>query len=145
MKNFYFECSIRYDKTMETGLIKKVTEKYLVEALSFAEAEARFAEYMASYISGEYDICAIRRLNIAEVFMSKDSDACRWFRAKLAYIIPDERTGREKKIPSIVYVLAKDFDDARNVIQESMRDTLGDWEKAVLQETPIIKLIQYTH
>lgn len=138
--NYYFEVSVKYDKVHETGLIKKVTEKYLVEALSFTEAETRASQEMQQYVHGEYDICAIRRLQIADIFESEDAD--RWYKSKLQYITLDEKTGREKRTPAIVYVKAKDFDDARNVIQERMEGTLGDWEKAVISDTPIVELLR---
>ena len=138
----YFECTIKYDKTQENGLLKKVAEKYLVQAMSFTEAEARFIGEMEAYINGEYDITAIKRLNIAELFESQDQAADRWYRSKLQFITIDERTGAEKRTPQIVYVRAKDFDDARNAIQEGMRGSLGDWEKAAVQETTIIDVFK---
>ena len=57
----WFECKIRYDKTQENGSIKKVTEPYLVDALSFTEAEARIIEEMTPFISGEVDVNAVKR------------------------------------------------------------------------------------
>ena len=50
----WFECKVRYEKVMEAGTQKKVTEQYVVYALSFSEAEKRITEEMAAYISGEY-------------------------------------------------------------------------------------------
>jgi len=143
MNNFYFECTVKYDKVQETGLMKKVNEKYLVEALSFTEAETRMSKEIAQYVSGEYDITAIRRLQVSEIFESKDAAADRWYKSKIQYITLDEKTGREKRTPAIVYVKAKDFDDARNVIQENMQGTLGDWEKAVISDTPIMDLLRF--
>lgn len=77
MNMYYFEVSIKYDQVQETGLIKKVTEKYLVEATSFTEAEAKSVEYTGQYVNGEYDITAIRRQPIAEIFQSKKEQADR--------------------------------------------------------------------
>ena len=139
----HYEVSIKSDKTMEDGLIKNVTEKYLVEAVSFAEAETRAAEYITDYVSGEYDICAIRRLKVSELFYSSDSAADRWYSAKLSFITVDEKKGKEKKITQLVMVLAKDFDDARSAIQEGLKGTLGDWEQAQLKETNILDIIKY--
>lgn len=143
MNNHYFECTVKYDQVQETGLMKKVNEKYLVEALSFTEAETRMSKEIAQYVSGEYDITAIRRLQVSEIFESKDAAADRWYKSKIQYITLDEKTGREKRTPAIVYVEAKDFDDARNVIQENMQGTLGDWEKAVISDTPIMDLLRF--
>ena len=139
----YYEVSIKFDKVQETGVIKKVTEKYLIEALSFTEAEKRATEFIAAYVSGKIDITAIRRLQIAEIFESKDEQADRWYRSKIAFIGIDEKTGVEKRSQQVVMVKAKDFDDARNAIQEGMKGTFGDWEKAQLSETKIMDLVRY--
>jgi len=140
--DYYFECSIRYDKTLENGLIKKVTEKYLVQAMSFTEAEARFTKEMTPYISGNFDITAIKRLNIDTLFESKEQGADRWYRSKLTFTTIDERSGVEKRTPRIVYIRAKDLDDARNTIQDGMKGSLGDWEKTSVQETAIMDLFR---
>lgn len=142
MNMYYFEVSIKYDQVQETGLIKKVTEKYLVEATSFTEAEAKSVEYIGQYVNGEYDITAIRRQPIAEIFQSKKEQADRWYKAKIAFITLDERSGEEKRISRVVMVQATDFDDARNAIQEGMDGTLGDWEKAQLSETRIVDVLK---
>ena len=141
MNMMYYECTIKYDKTLETGLLKKVSEKYLVFALNFSDAETRFAEYMARFVSGEFDVTAIRRLPVAEIFESDQASADRWFRAKLAYITLDERTGKEKRTMQEFMVHAVDFDDARDTIEKCMRGTLGDWVNVQLSETQIMDLI----
>ena len=137
----YYECTIKYDKTQESGLLKKVSEKYLVFALNFSDAETRFAEYMTPFVSGEFDVTAIRRLPVAEIFESDQAAADRWFRAKLAYITFDERTGKEKRTMQEFMVHAVDFDDARDTIEKCMRGTLGDWVNVQLSETQIVDLI----
>lgn len=62
-----YECGVRYERTMENGMTKKVTELYLVDALSFAEAEGRITNEMEPYISGEFDVVTIKRTNISEI------------------------------------------------------------------------------
>ena len=66
--SLYFECSVRFDKMQQNGSVKKVTEKYIVEALSFTEAEARITAAVTPYISGEFTIPAIKKTKIAEIF-----------------------------------------------------------------------------
>ena len=75
----WFECKIRYEKTMENGMNKKVTEPYLVDALSFTEAEARIIEEMTPFISGEFTVSDIKRANYSELFPSEEEAADRWF------------------------------------------------------------------
>lgn len=71
--SLYFECSVRYDKMQQNGSVKKVTEKYIVDALTFTEAEARIIEAITPYISGEYSIPAIKKTKIAEVFTTSQA------------------------------------------------------------------------
>ena len=79
----WFECKIRYEKTMENGMNKKVTEPYLVDALSFTEAEARIIEEMTPFISGEFTVSDIKRANYSELFPCEEEAADRWFKCKL--------------------------------------------------------------
>ena len=76
----WFECKIRYEKTMENGMNKKVTEPYLVDALSFTEAEARIIEEMTPFISGEFTVSDIKRANYSELFPCEEEAADRWFK-----------------------------------------------------------------
>lgn len=76
-----YECGVRYERTMENGMTKKVTELYLVDALSFAEAEGRITNEMEPYISGEFDVVTIKRTNISEIVEGL-STADKWFKAK---------------------------------------------------------------
>lgn len=142
MNAIYYEVSIKFDKVQETGLMKKVTEKYLVNAISFTDAEKQAADYITPYVSGDYDICAIKRTKIAEIFESENAAADRYYSAKVAYITLDEKTGAEKRTMQLVMVKATDFDDAREVLQKGMEGTLGDWVKAQISETRIVDIIE---
>lgn len=143
MNNEWFECKVRYDKTMETGLLKKTTETYMVEALSFTEAERRFIEEMHPYISGEFVVTDIKRSRLAELFESIDSTADRWFRAKVAFITLDEKTGAEKRTAQNILVQAKDFRDAVGCLDKGMEGTLGDWVIVSMTETMIMDVFHY--
>lgn len=143
MTNEWFECKVRYDKTLETGLLKKVTETYLVEALSFTEAEKRFIEEMTPYITGEFEVTDIRRARLAELFESIDNNADRWFKAKVAYVVLDEKTGQEKRTNQQMLIQATDFRDAVANLDKGMKGTLGDWVIVTLAETPIMDVFRY--
>ena len=88
----WFECKIQYEKTMENGMNKKVTEPYLVDALSFTEAEARIIEEMTPYISGEFTVSDIKRAKYSELFFAEDAESDRWFKCKLTFITLDEKS-----------------------------------------------------
>ena len=118
----WFECKIRYEKTMENGMNKKVTEPYLVDALSFTEAEARIIEEMTPFISGEFTVSDIKRANYSELFPSEEESADRWFKCKLVFITLDEKSGAEKKTSTQVLVQAADLraDDGRPIPSDSI-------------------------
>lgn len=143
MNSEWFECKVRFDKTLETGLMKKVTETYLVDALSFTEAERRFIEEMTPYISGEFTVTDIKRARLAYVFESEDAAADRWFKTKVAYITLDEKSGAEKRTNQNVLVQSTDFRDAVKVLDKNMEGTLGDWVIVSIAETPIMDVFHY--
>ncbi len=133
----YFETKIRYDKVNENGISKKVTEHFLVDALSFTEAEARITEEQAPYISGDFNVSAVKKSNIAEIF-NLNGEGDRWYRCKLNFISIDEKTAAEKKSAHHILVRAFDFDDALATLKEGMKGTMADYEIASIIETDIM-------
>ena len=139
----WFECKIRYEKTMENGMQKKVTEPYLVDALSFTEAEARIIEEMTPFISGEFTITDIKRANYNELFPTDDEGADKWFKCKLTFITLDEKSGAEKKTSTQVLVQAADLRDAVKKLDEGMKGTMADYQIGSVAETAIMDVYPY--
>ena len=131
----WFETAVRYDKMMEDGIVKRVTERYLVDALSFAEAEARTTEAQSPYISGEFTVSVARKTKIAEIF---GADAERYYLAKVAFITIDEKTAQEKRSISHILVGAPSFREAYDNFMDGMKVTMADFELVSLAETPIL-------
>ena len=144
MLHTWFECKIRYEKTMENGMNKKVTEPYLVDALSFTEAEARIIEEMTPFISGEFTVTDIKRANYSELFPCEEESADRWFKCKLLFITIDPKSGAEKKTPTNVLVQAADLRDAVKKLDEGMKGTMSDYQIASIAETAIMDVYPYT-
>lgn len=137
-----YECGVRYERTMENGMTKKVTELYLVDALSFAEAEGRITNEMEPYISGDFDVVTIKRTNISEIVEGL-STADKWFKVKLMYITIDEKIGKEKKQAVHFIVRASDINNAHICVVEHMKGSVMDYEIATLDETKIMDLFRY--
>lgn len=144
MAKDWFECKVRYDKTLETGLLKKVTESYLVDALSFTEAEERFLLEIEPMMSGEYSVSDIKRAKIAELFESIDTTDDKWYKAKVAYIAYDEKKGVEKRTNQIMLIQAKDLRVAVQNLDKGMQGTMGDWDIISIAETPIMDIFKFT-
>ncbi len=136
-----FECKIRYEKTFENGLVKKVTEAYLVDAMSFTEAEARICKEIAPFISGGFEVSAIRRYNSSEMFADPAGD--KWYRCKVMFITIDERSGAEKKTASYMLVQSTDLKTAREKLESGMKGTMADYDNAEIKETNIIDIFLY--
>lgn len=143
MMHNWFTCKIRYYKTMENGMNKKVTEPYLVDALSFTEAESRIIEEMTPFISGEFEVAGVAKANYNELFPSEEESADRWFKCKLWFITLDEKTGVEKRTASNVLVQASDLRDAIKKLDEGMKETLADYVIASVSETAIMDVYPY--
>ena len=144
MMHNWFECKIKYDKTLENGLTKPVTEPYLVDALSFTEAEARIIEEMTPYLSGEFTVSDIKRAKYSELFFAEDTSADRWFKCKLTFITLDEKSGAEKKTSTNVLVQASDFRDAVKKLDEGMKGSMADYIISSIAETAIMDVYPYS-
>ena len=139
----WFECKIKYEKTMENGLLKKVTEPYLVDAINFTEAEKRMIEEMAPFMHGEFQVDDIKRVKIAELFESSKQEDDKWYKCKLSFIIIDEKSGKEKKATNLVLVKAINIKTALAILEEGMKTTQIDYEVTAIQETPIMDVFHY--
>lgn len=138
-----YECGVRYEKRADNGMIKKVTELYLVDACSFAEAEGRITKEMEPYISGDFDVVTIKRTNYSEIVDKADASADTWFKAKLMLISLDEKSGKEKRSAVHFIVHASDINNAHNCVVEHMKGSCMDYEIATLDETKIMDLFRY--
>lgn len=137
-----YECGVRYERTMENGMTKKVTELYLVDALSFAEAEGRITKEMEPYMSGDFDVVTIKRTNYSEIVEGLPT-ADKWFKAKLNFISIDEKSGKERKQAVHFIVRATDINNAHICVVEHMKGSMMDYEIATLDETKIMDLFRY--
>lgn len=143
IRALWFNCKIAYDKIVENGLIKKITEQYVVEALSFTEAEAHIIEEVAKYSCGEFEVKDIKQASFKEVFFSEDAEADRWYRVKLDFIFTDEKSGKEKRSREIYLVQADSLRGALKSIEHIMSTTMGDYEAASIADTKILDVFQY--
>ena len=132
----WFECKVKYDKIQENGSVKKVNEPYLVDALSFTEAEARIIEECTPYISGEFTISAVKKTKISEIFWDETGD--RYYMVKVLFITIDEKTAVEKKSASFILVQASDFKGALENFMAGMKGTMADFEIASITETALM-------
>ena len=139
----WFECKIRYEKTMEDGLPKKVSEVYVVDALSFSEAEERIMEEMLPYNLVDIEIMDVKIAPYREIFFADDNLADQWFKAKLSFITIDERTDKEKRTSMMYLVNAGNISSAINNIDEVMSGTMIDYVATSISATKIFDVFEY--
>ena len=135
----YFEVKITFDKTLENGKEKKVTECYIVDAVSFTDAEAKVIHHVQDVITGLYKVKSIRRYKVSEIVPSELGDT--YFKCKLNFITLDEKSGLEKKTAVNMLVNAKTLDDAKFDLVEFMKGTMADYSIEKIEETKIMALI----
>lgn len=137
----WFLSKVTYDKMLENGLQKKVTEQYLVDALSFTEAEARTIEELRPLITGEFTVSAVGRAKISEIFYNENGD--KYYKVKVFFVTLDEKTGIEKYTSAHMISQASDIKEAIKVFEEGMKGTLSDYVIASVTETPIIDIFEF--
>lgn len=136
----WFECKVRYEKIQEDRNDKLVNELYVVDALSFTEAEASIIDNMAVYVSGELKIANINPANYNEIFFSGNDDDDLWFKARLAFITIDDK---EKRTYVNYLIQAKSIERAKRYVDEAMGETIIDYELKSLSETKIFDVFEH--
>ncbi len=137
-----FECKVKYEKIDEqSGKEKKVSETYLIDAVSFTEAESRIYKEMESMIRGEFIVTNIRKANYTEIFENEDGDI--WYKSKISFASVDEKSGKEKKVSNQILVLASDVKDAFEKIHQGMGGMTVDFDINAISESPILDFFPY--
>lgn len=139
----WFECTVRYERQMEDGMTKKVNELYVVDAMSFGEAEESITKEMTSYVSGEFEVKNINPAAYGEVFFSENAADDRWYKARLSFITIDEKTEKEKRTSVTYLVQASTFNGAVKNIEEVMSGTMIDYVIANIMETKIMDVYEH--
>ena len=139
--NTWFECTAKYSKMDENGREKKVSETYLLDAVSFTEAETRIYKELVTMVSGEFSVSRISRTKLAEIIPSEVGD--RWYKAKVTFITFDEESGKEKRVSQFVLVFSDNVKSAYDQVIEAMKGMMADFEISGITESPIVDVFPY--
>jgi len=137
----WFLCKVKYAKENEQGLLKNVNEQYLIDAVSFTEAEARIYDMLGSVIRGDFQVTNISKSNIVDVFFYEDIDL--WHKCKITYVVADADSGKEKKVTQYMLVSAHDVKEAYDRIHESLSNMLVTFRVPDINESPIVEIFPY--
>lgn len=143
MNTQLFNVTIKYNKMMENGFIKAVSEQYLIDAVSFTEAEARAVKELSPYASGDFAISKITKAHIAEVVEDNTTVDPKYYKAKIALVTLDERNMVEKRTIINILVQAESLKDAHERVVKRMSSSMADYIIVAISETPIIEFYKW--
>ena len=142
--NYWFECKVSYERQADSMGMKKVSESYLVDALSFTEAEKRIIKEVRPFVSvGELEVVNIRRARIAELFLNEEAEDDRYFRAKVNFITVDKKSGSEKKTSATMIVKSDSLPNAVTELKAQLDSQMASYEIAAVTDTQILDVFQY--
>jgi hypothetical protein len=136
----WYICKIKIERIQEDGTQKKITEPYLVNAVSYTEVEARMAEFLEQE-HAEYTIAGISKANISDIFPNEQGD--KWYKAKVSFVSLDEAAGKEKKINQFMLIQSIDFEHATKELLDQFKNFTVPYDIHSLVETPIFDVIEY--
>ena len=140
----WFECKVKYQKVDENGKQKGVTENYMVDAVSFTDAEARITKELEQYAGlGEFVVASIKTTNYTEIIPNESGD--RWFKCKAVFISFDEKSGKERRSSSTMLVQATDVKDAYEVLSKALSTTMADFTIPAINESSIMDIFGILH
>ena len=134
---------MRYERQMEDGIQKMVTETYVVDAFTFGEAEEAITKEMTAFVSGEFNVKNITPANYGEIFFSDNANDDKWYKAKLTFITRDEKTGKDKRSNTNYLVQAGSFNAAVKNVEQVMGTTKVDYVIANIAETKIMDVYEH--
>lgn len=137
----WFTCKIKYQKELENGKLANINEVYLIDAVSYTEAEARIYQELGSVIRGEFEVKGITQSRIVDIFHYDDNDV--WYQCKVTYMVADENSGKEKKIVNMMLVTAANVKEAYDRIHESLSTMLVPFEVPEIKQSPIVEIFPY--
>lgn len=139
----HFEIKTTYERAGEKGLNTKVNEVFLMTDYTFKAAEERITEELAPQVTGEFNISKIEVKNYSEIIDTEDESADRWFKCKIAMVVIDEVSAKEKKTSLLYLVKAESVDDAIKRTHKFMENSVCDYEIALVTESPIVDIFAY--
>lgn len=139
--NNWFTVKVKYTKQLENGTFKRVSEPYLLAAMTFTDAEARIYEELGSIIRGEFNVVGITRTEIHDIFAYDDADV--WYKVKITYESEAGEEEKKKKVSQNFLVSAHSVKDAYERIKESLSTLLVDFQIPSIIVSPIVEIFPY--
>lgn len=141
--NSWFTVKVKYTKQLEDGTFKRVSEPYLVAAMTFTDAEARIYEELGALIRGEFVVNGINRTDVHDIFHYEDSDV--WYRCKINFESGDggEEGKKAKKVSQNFLISAHSVKDAYERLKESLGGMMIDFIIPTISVSPIVDIFPF--
>ena len=139
--NSWFTVKVKYTKQLENGTFKRVSEPYLLAAMTFTDAEARIYEELGSSIRGEFQVTGIARTDLHDIFQYDDAE--QWFKCKVTYDRIDEDGEKAKTISQNFLVSAANVKESYDRIEESLATLMIDFNVVSITSSPIVEIFPY--
>ncbi|MBQ9705193.1 MAG: DUF4494 domain-containing protein [Paludibacteraceae bacterium] len=137
----FYECKVKYQREVGDGKLQKMNDTYLIEAVSFGDAETRVLEEVRPFVFAgqEVEMKSIKKVLYTEVLPNDEGHY--WFKAKVMLTTIDENAGKEKKIATGILVQEVDMESAYKAVNKLMKDSITDYEITNLQVTNIVDVL----
>jgi Domain of unknown function (DUF4494) len=138
----WFESKVKYVKVSQSGNEQMVTENFLLDAVSYTDAETRIIKQMQQSVKGgEFAIVDIKKSKIAEVFPFENGEW--WYKATINLVTIDEEAGKEKKMRAFYLVMADDIQEALNRLDESLSFLVIPYVVSAITVSTIVDVFPY--
>jgi hypothetical protein len=137
----WYECKVKYLKIDQGGFERNVSDNYLIDAVSYTDAESRVFEIMKEITRGDFQVMNIKRSNVSEVISKNDGEW--WFKAKINMVTIDEEAGKEKKATNYFLIMANDLKDAFHQLEEGLSYMLVPYVTTAIQLSTIAEVFPY--
>jgi len=137
----WYECKVKYLKIDQGGFERKQNDTFLIDAVSFTDAESRIFQIMKEITNGDFQVLNIKRSNISEVISKNDGEW--WYKAKISLVTIDEEAGKEKKINEYILVMANDLKDAQKQLEEGLNYILVPYVSMSIAISTICEVFQF--
>ena len=139
--NSWHTVKVKYTKEFQDGTLKRVTEPYLVSAISFTDAEARIYQEVGEFVRGEFMVTSIAKTDFNDIIQYDDADT--WYKCKVSYISEDADSGKEKKVNTNYLVSAHNVKEAYDRLEESMKGLMVSYEIPMISLTQYVEIFPY--
>ncbi len=144
MQPIWFEVKLKYEKEIEAqdGRVKKVSEVYLIDAVSFTDAEKRMLMEVEEMGQGKnFLIDNIKKSNINEVIPSDSADY--WYKTRITVSLIDDEAGKKKSSSQYYLVAGEDFKDAFLRLEKELEYMVVPYNVTSMVTSTILEVFPY--